>query len=102
MCSSDLFPSHDSLEFGKGYNPKKVSLRKPPPNAEKKYHDHGQAYTTLTNVSTAGIFADVAYGSLVGLYSITSISHITSQSACASVQFAIGDKIPVLVKEGIA
>ena len=39
--------------YGVGYNPKKVSLRKPPPNAEKKYHDHGQAYTTLTNVSTA-------------------------------------------------
>ena len=27
--------------YGVGYNPKKVSLRKPPPNAEKKYHDHG-------------------------------------------------------------
>ena len=41
--------------YGVGYNPKKVSYRKPPPNAEKKYHDHGQAYTTLTNVSTAQI-----------------------------------------------
>lgn len=41
--------------FGAGYNPKKVSVRKPPPNAEKKYHDHGQPYTTLTNVATAQI-----------------------------------------------
>ena len=48
-------PALRQLEFGKGYNPKKVSLRKPPPNAELKYHDHGQPYTTLTNVSTAQI-----------------------------------------------
>ena len=46
-------PASRQLEFGKGYNPKKVSLRKPPPNAELKYHDHGQLYTTLTNASTA-------------------------------------------------
>ena len=42
------------LEFGKGYNPKRVS-RKPPPNAELKYHDHGQGYTTLTNVATTSV-----------------------------------------------
>lgn len=48
-------PNSRQLEFGKGYNPKKVSLRKPPPNAELKYHDHGQGYTTLTNVATTSV-----------------------------------------------
>ena len=48
-------PASRQLEFGKGYNPKKVSLRKPPPNAELKYHDHGQGYTTLTNVATTSV-----------------------------------------------
>lgn len=38
--------------YGKGYNPKRISLRKPPPNGEVKFHDNGAPYTTLANVST--------------------------------------------------
>jgi len=38
--------------YGIGYNPKRVSVRRPPPNGEVKFHDNGAGYTTLTNVGT--------------------------------------------------
>jgi len=38
--------------YGRGYDPKVVSNRKPPPNGEKKFHDNGEPYTTLANVGT--------------------------------------------------
>ena len=61
-----MFPSHDRSKqfsypahkktlyspYGKGYNPKTVSTRAPPPNGEKKFHEHGVGYTTLTTVAT--------------------------------------------------
>lgn len=38
--------------YGAGYDPKRVSVRRAPPNGEVKFHDNGEPYTTLTNVGT--------------------------------------------------
>lgn len=42
-------------QYGKGYNPKVVEQRAPPANGEKKFHEHGVGYTTLTDVATTTI-----------------------------------------------
>jgi len=39
--------------YGKGFNPKRVSYRKPPPNAELKYFEAGAPIANLQNEATA-------------------------------------------------
>lgn len=52
--SSRKFKKNPSTRkpYGAGYDPKRVSVRRAPPNGEVKFHDNGEPYTTLTNTST--------------------------------------------------
>jgi len=52
--SSRKFKKNPSTRkpYGAGYDPKRVSVRRAPPNGEVKFHDNGEAYTTLVNVGT--------------------------------------------------
>jgi len=50
--------------YGKGFNPKRVSYRKPPPNAELKYFEAGAPVANLQNVGTTTQPAYSHWGSL--------------------------------------
>ena len=50
---------------GPGYNPKAINLRaKPPPFAEKKFHELGQDATTIQNIATTTTPAHSGFSSL--------------------------------------
>ena len=50
---------------GPGYNPKAINLRaKPPPFAEKKFHELGQDSTTIQNIATTTTPAHSGFSSL--------------------------------------
>lgn len=53
-----------SQQFGSGYNPKQVSNRKPPPNAELKWNDVSQLITTWVGAGN-GLPSHTAVDSLV-------------------------------------
>lgn len=60
---SDIIP-FSPKQFGSGYDPKSVSLRKPPPNLEKKWFDV-TANTSSWNAAGSGLPCHLGYDSLV-------------------------------------